>query len=120
MGSVAIFCAYDCTISSGRKVWWICSFGHEWQSVINTRTGKEKCGCPYCSGRYAIPGETDLETLRPDLREEWHFEKNKKIKMNEVTLHSNKKVWWRCKNGHEWRTTVAIRSRGSNCPYCSK
>lgn len=110
----------DCTISSGRKVWWICSFGHEWQSVINTRTGKEKCGCPYCSGRYAIPGETDLETLRPDLREEWHFEKNKKIKMNEVTLHSNKKVWWRCKNGHEWRTTVAIRSRGSNCPYCSK
>lgn len=58
--------------------------------------------------------------LRPDLREEWHFEKNKKIKMNEVTLHSNKKVWWRCKNGHEWRTTVAIRSRGSNCPYCSK
>ena len=26
---------------------------------------------------------------------------------------------WKCKNGHEWVTTLNNRARGSNCPYCS-
>ena len=35
------------TYGSGKKVWWICDRGHEWESSINNRTmGKN---CPYCS-----------------------------------------------------------------------
>jgi translation initiation factor IF-1 len=40
------------TYGSNRKVWWVCSDGHEWQATINKRTrkGKEKpTGCPRCS-----------------------------------------------------------------------
>ncbi|MCD8196887.1 MAG: zinc-ribbon domain-containing protein, partial [Lachnospiraceae bacterium] len=30
----------------------------------------------------------------------------------------NKKVWWKCENGHEWRATIASRSNGCGCPVC--
>lgn len=34
--------------------------------------------------------------------------------------HSNKKVWWICENGHEWKADINSRGSGSNCPICSK
>lgn len=34
---------------SKRKVWWICSKGHEWESSIDARSRGN--GCPYCAGR---------------------------------------------------------------------
>ena len=36
------------TVNSGKKVWWQCPKGddHEWDAVINSRTGGN--GCPYC------------------------------------------------------------------------
>lgn len=30
-------------------VWWKCSNGHEWQTAIYHRTGKDKTGCPLCA-----------------------------------------------------------------------
>ncbi len=35
---------WEVTIGSGRKVWWICSVGHEWESAICDRTRKSN-GC---------------------------------------------------------------------------
>ena len=37
----------------------------------------------------------------------------------DVLPSSNKKVWWKCQKGHEWITSVANRSKGNGCPYCS-
>ena len=37
--------------SSRRKVWWLCDKGHAWRAVVNSRTGKQRCGCPICAGR---------------------------------------------------------------------
>tara|TARA_B100000795_G_C22701998_1_gene400019 strand:- start:11 stop:244 length:234 start_codon:yes stop_codon:yes gene_type:complete len=42
------------TKGSTKKEWWLCSKGHSYDSVINTRTGKRKQGCPYCSGNRAL------------------------------------------------------------------
>ena len=111
----------ECMISSGRKVWWICKTGHEWASVISTRTGKDNCGCPYCYGRYAISGYNDLETVNPVLALEWHPFKNRDIKASQVLPNSNKKVWWQCPTcGYEWRTSIAGRAaRGTGCPHCA-
>ena len=39
----------DVTISSGRKVWWLCEHGHEWYVSINSRTSMQS-GCPVCAG----------------------------------------------------------------------
>ena len=108
----------DCTISSGKKVWWKCSKGHEWEAVISNRTGKDKCGCPYCYGRYAISGVNDLQTINSELALEWHPYKNRILKPSDVLPNSNKKVWWICEKGHEWQSAVNHRSRGRGCPYC--
>lgn len=36
-----------------------------------------------------------------------------------VTCGSNKRVWWKCKNGHEWFETINRRNKDTVCPYCS-
>ena len=42
----------DFTYGSGKKVWWLCPKGHEWETKINKRTRKDKpTGCPNCSGK---------------------------------------------------------------------
>ena len=63
----------DVMPNSNKKAWWKCSKGHEWQATINSRN--KGIGCPYCSGRFAIKGENDLQTLNPTLAKEWHYEK---------------------------------------------
>ena len=41
----------DVSYGSRRKVWWLCDKGHAWRAVVNSRTGKQRCGCPICAGR---------------------------------------------------------------------
>jgi len=106
----------DVTCGSHKRVWWICEEGHEWKTTIKDRN--DGSSCPYCSGRYASE-KNNLEVLRPDLAKEWHPFKNRNLAPTEFTLRSNKKVWWECKNGHEWQATVNNRSSGTGCPYCS-
>ena len=96
------------TANSGKKVWWKCNKGHEWQATIDSRNRGN--GCPYCSGRYAIKGENDLQTVNPFLAEEWNYEKNKGAVPTSITSNSNKKVWWKCNKGHEWQATVVHRN----------
>lgn len=104
---------------STNKVWWKCIKGHEWQETINNRTSK-KFGCPYCTGKRAIPGETDFATVYPDLLKEWDFDKNKKIDPHTILPKVNKLVWWKCSKGHEWQATVNSRTNmRSGCPFCS-
>ena len=107
------------TISAGThmKAWWVCEKGHEWQASIASRaTGR---GCPYCKGRKAWKGFNDLATVNPELAKEWHPEKNNNLTPFDVTAGSDKKIWWRCKHGHEWQATISSRVRGNGCPYCS-
>ncbi|MBQ9791874.1 MAG: hypothetical protein IJW28_04750, partial [Clostridia bacterium] len=107
-------------ISSHKKVWWICSKGHEWQSVVASRTGKQKCGCPYCVGQKIISGVNDLLTLYPNIAKEWDYEKNI-ITPDNVMPNSNKKYWWRCKVcNFSWETNPTHRVRGRGCPKCGR
>lgn len=105
------------TLGSGKKIWWKCEKGHEWQASIKSRI--EGNGCPYCSGRYAIKGENDLATVNPPLSSEWNYEKNNGLAPFDVMPNSHKKVWWKCENGHEWQATIDSRNRGNRCPSCS-
>lgn len=107
----------DVTAGSHKTVWWKCSKGHEWQAEIKSRTDGK--GCPFCSGRYAIKGKNDLFTINPALSEEWNYEKNNGLTPMDVLPNSGQKVWWKCKKGHEWQTTISHRSNGDGCPYCS-
>lgn len=111
------FDIFHTSFASNQKVWWVCPLGHNYEAVVSSRT-MGKSGCPYCSGRTAIRGKNDLLTLKPELCEEWNYSKNT-ISPYQVTCNSGKKVWWICKKGHEWQSTVSNRVKGSGCPYCS-
>lgn len=103
---------------STKKVWWQCEKGHRWQVTVNNRTSSHT-DCPYCSGRAAWPGETDLASRFPDLAREWHPTKNLPLTPDQVLPGSEKKVWWRCSLGHAWRATIHSRTDGCGCPVCA-
>ena len=67
------------TINSEKKVWWICSKGHEWEAYISNRASKN-VGCPYCAGKKVLKGFNDLETLCPDVAQEWNYDKNDNLR----------------------------------------
>lgn len=108
------------TVSYGskKKVWWTCAQGHHWQAAVHTRTGSGT-GCPYCSGRFPIPGENDLATKYPLLAQEWNTEKNGDLTPDQVLPGSHRIVWWRCAHGHQWRAQIKSRVNGSGCPICT-
>jgi len=55
----------------------------------------------------------------PVLAREWHPTKNGSLTPGDVSVGSNRKVWWLCSKGHAWPATVSERNQGSGCPYCS-
>lgn len=105
------------TSKNGNKVWWICpNCNGNWQATVASRTDDH--GCPYCSGRLVKRGINDLETLMPELSEEWNYEKNIDLFPYQFSCKSSKKVWWKGKCGHEWESLISNRSNGSSCPIC--
>jgi hypothetical protein len=101
---------------SGRKFWWKCNKGHQWEAQIRSRyLGTD---CPMCKGRLPSPGN-NLSFIHPNLAKEWHPKKNLKLTPNQVMPGSKTKVWWQCKKDHIWNSTIASRVRGSGCPVCA-
>lgn len=104
------------SVGSGKKVWWICNNGHEWDTVIKVRKGS---GCPYCSGKRATDKNRLLNKF-PEIAEEFDHEKNIGLHLENICYAGRKKVWWKCKYGHQYQMRVSDRTRGSGCPYCSR
>ena len=100
---------------SSKKVWWLCSNGHEYESKIDGRTDGR--GCPYCAGRRLLVGFNDLATTNPQLASEWHPTKNGILTPSDVFEGGRQIVWWKCKSGHEWKAQISSRAKGG-CPYC--
>lgn len=106
------------TLGSEKKIWWICKYGHEWESNIYNRA-RGKNGCPVCANRIVKEGFNDLQTKFPNIASQWNYEKNKNLNPTEVTYGSSKKVWWKCEKGHEWEATINNRTMGKGCPKCA-
>lgn len=103
------------------KIWWICKENnHIWKDSIKSRIGGKKC--PYCKGK--TPNEKNcLLTIRPEVCNEWNYEKNVDISPSDVCKGSSRIVWWKCINkGHEWEAPIYMRTRkrGNGCPKCNK
>ncbi len=106
----------DVTAGSHDRVWWKGKCGHEWKTSVGNRTSRHT-GCPYCTTRAVLKGFNDFATLHPELLNEWS-DKNGDLKPDQFRAHSNKKVWWKCKNGHEWQATFGNRLSGNGCRIC--
>lgn len=103
------------------KVWWLCPKGHEYQASVGNRNRPSKGrGCPYCSGRKDLTKES-LAILYPELAKEWHPKKNGDLTPEKISSKNYRRVWWKCKYGHEWETRIFDRlhsKKNRNCPYC--
>lgn len=108
------------TPRANQKIWWKCDKGHSWQATITNKTRKGYKGeCPYCLNR-KLSAENSLMRLRPDIAKDWHPTKNNALTPNDVIAGGSKKVWWHCKHGHEWQTTIGARvNSGTGCPKCA-
>jgi len=107
----------DVTLGSVKKVWWLCEKGHEWETKVDNRTSG--LGCPVCSGKKVLPGYNDLLSQSPEIAKQWHPTKNGDLLPDQLTVRSNKAVWWQCAQGHVWKATVEARTYGSGCPACT-
>jgi len=115
--------AADVTAGSGKQYWWKCDVAddHEWKAPPGQRTGSKGSNCPCCAGRQ-VSVTNSLESLFPDIAEQWHPTMNGELTPSDVTAYSsNLKYWWKCDvaDDHEWDARVADRtSKGSGCPDC--
>jgi hypothetical protein len=55
----------------------------------------------------------------PHLLSEWNEKKNEAFKPDHFHPKSGVRVWWQCKEGHQWIAPINRRVYGSGCPYCS-
>ena len=94
----------EVNFKSSRKVWWICSEGHEWEAEINDRRLGQ--GCPVCINKRIVTGINDLASVHPELLEEWDTVKNKGISPEKIGYRTDRKVWWICPKGHSYKTSV--------------
>ncbi len=65
-----------------------------------------------------LPGYSLADTHK-NIAKQWHPTKNGSLTPENVSRGSHKKIWWVCKNGHEWQTLVSNRVKGKGCPYCA-
>ena len=105
---------------SHRKVWWRCEAGHSWQAAVFSVV-INGCDCPYCTGKKAIPGETDLLTLFPEIAQQLDTERNNDLDPRTIAPFAHEKIWWKCDLGHSWQAAPFSRTRekSSGCPYCT-
>lgn len=101
-----------------KKVYWKCPNGHSYSARIDHRCSM-KSGCPYCAKKKAMPGETDLETIYPEIAAEWDYENNSENPA-EYLPFSNKKVCWICPICRQsYRRKICDRTlERMGCPRC--
>ena len=102
------------TGGSNKNLRWRGVCGHEWKTMVATRTGNLS-GCPVCANLQILVGFNDLATTHP-----WLAKEAKDWDTSTVVAGSPKKRRWVCTEGHEWNATIAHRSNGRGCPSCAK
>jgi len=94
---------------------WQCPEGHVYESRVQERTRSDKTtGCPVCTGKIILIGYNDLKTRFPDIAREadgWNPQS--------FTYRSNKKMPWKCSEGHKWKAIIGNRTTGHHCPSCA-
>lgn len=106
--------------SSNVEVFLICpkNKSHQWKTTINNRN-RGCVGCPDC--KIIEKANYNLLTEYPEICKEWDYDINDFLPQN-YAPHSNKKVWWSCKNNtfHKWKTSIDSRTKdkSTGCPFC--
>ena len=63
-----------------------------------------------------------MAITNPEVLDEWDFEKNEEMKLTpyNITNGTNIKAWWKCPNGHSYKSAIGIKiGQNTGCPYCN-
>jgi very-short-patch-repair endonuclease len=106
---------------SNNKHWFDCDICyHSYFKVVSLI---HKSGCPYCGPGYKIVcGKYNCDhcynnSLASVIFDSYWSTKNN-IQIINVLKYSNKKYWFNCENGHEFKTTPSSITYGSWCSKC--
>jgi hypothetical protein len=97
-----------------QKMRWKCKLGHIYVAQIGNRTSRGD-GCSYCSNSKVLKGFNDLKTIHPTIAKQalgWDPSK--------YVSGANKKMKWKCEQGHIWQTMISARTQGNGCPECAE
>lgn len=123
----------DVSYGSTKNVWWTCEECEcEYQAVINYRC-RGSSVCPHCkeekthSPKKVIPRKIKSESANslreryPNVADEWHPTKNGDLTPEKITYGSELRVWWQCREGHEWQEKILKRTKDKrSCFQCLK
>ena len=115
---------YQISTWSKEGAWWLCPIhgeAHRHFSIIRNKAQRPN-NCAVCTGHQIVSGVNDLQSLAPELMEEWDWEKNAEngLDPSKIASRSGKKASWKCKAyGHRWDATIQSRFNKTGCPYCS-
>ncbi len=100
---------------------WKCDVcGYKWSSSPNSRVRKDSIsGCPHCTGRVAMPGVDDLETLYPEVAKTWDYERNGDTLPSQIKPYANRKYYWICPTCNKsYPAFPGNRVEGHGCSAC--
>lgn len=72
----------DYTSRSHRKVWWKCTYGHEWQATIDSRVKNPECPC--CAGKVRVVTLYEEQWMNNYEYAKQYFEQHKNL---DVPVH---------------------------------
>lgn len=88
---------------------------HKYDLVIDVEEDEQLILSQY----YSANRKRSIAEQRPDLLEEWNYNKNGSLTPYDISVGSSKKVWWKCKEcGFEWQAVPSHRKNGKGCPKC--
>lgn len=105
----------EVAVSSQKKVWWKCRYGHSWLMAPAERRYQH---CAVCRGYQVAVGFNDLATTSPELVSRIDRSRSPEGIEFKITQASNKLLWWRCESGHSYRRSPANEAR-AGCGICS-
>lgn len=111
---------------SSQKVGWVCTKGHKWVASIKNRA-ENKSACPTCYKeglsnnvlKSIASRRGSLKSINPNYLQLWDYAKNADIHPEEIHFNSARKIWWRCKKGHEFLRSIQQMNSDSDCEICS-
>ena len=107
--------------SSNKKYWFDCYCGHEFECLLNNITN-QKSWCIYCTNKQLCEKEECQSCFKKSFashEKSKYWSKKNETNPRNAFKSSNKKYWFTCKCGHEFKSCLDNITRyNSWCPYC--
>lgn len=98
----------------------ICAAGHRTSIKPVREAGKLKSYlCDQCNRGQAVAGETDITCTHPARAAYFDYAKNAPAQPTQYLAGSERKMWWRCPEGHSYQRSIKGQCTVANpCPVC--